>query len=95
MERHFASILESWGLRVELGKHVFSQVGYLAGADEERLADMNEALRDEGVRAIFATRGACRLVGMHGAISDRITTLTTRGQATGRLVGGNLDTLSI
>jgi muramoyltetrapeptide carboxypeptidase len=44
-------------LRVELGKYVFSKVGYLAGTDEERLADMNEALRDVGVRAIFATRG--------------------------------------
>jgi muramoyltetrapeptide carboxypeptidase len=52
-----ASIFEGWGLRVELGKYVFSKLGYLAGSDEERLADMNEALRDEGVRAIFATRG--------------------------------------
>ena len=26
------SIFESWGLRVELGKHVFSKLGYLAGS---------------------------------------------------------------
>jgi muramoyltetrapeptide carboxypeptidase len=150
---------------LQLGEHVFSQVDYLAGTDEERLADVNEALRDEGVRAIFATRGgrgsyriadrldfraaatnpkfvvgfsditalhlalfrACLLVGIHGAISswnsttinqesvdglrralmttdpivvqsdlsESTASLTTRGQAVGRLIGGNLDTLSI
>ena len=53
-----ARILESWGLRVELGAHVFDRHGhYLAGRDEDRLADLNEALRDPGVRAIFSTRG--------------------------------------
>ena len=50
-------IFETWGLRVELGQHVFSRFGYLAGTDEERLADLNDALRDEGVRAVFASRG--------------------------------------
>ncbi|HWE18842.1 MAG TPA: LD-carboxypeptidase [Hyphomicrobiaceae bacterium] len=52
-----AQIFESWGLRVELGAHVFREVGYLAGTDEERAADVNDALRDPGVRAIFASRG--------------------------------------
>ena len=159
------SVFESWGLRVELGKHVFSKVGYLAGTDEERLLDVNEALRDEGVRAIFATRGgkgsyriadrldfraaavnpkfvvgfsditalhlalyrACCLVGVHGPLSswsaefigpdsvdalrraltttdpivvqsdpsEPTSSLTTRGRAAGRLIGGNLDTLAI
>lgn len=50
-------LLESWGLRVEIGRHTFDQLGYLAGGDHERLADLNEALRDPGVRAVFATRG--------------------------------------
>lgn len=52
-----ARLYESWGLQVELGHHVFSETGYLAGTDEQRLADINDALRDEGVRAIFATTG--------------------------------------
>lgn len=53
-----AAMLESWGLRVELGAHVFDRFGhFLAGRDEDRLADINEALRDPGVRAIFTTRG--------------------------------------
>jgi muramoyltetrapeptide carboxypeptidase len=51
-------ILESWGLRVELGAHVFDTNGhFLAGADCDRLADLNDALRDPGVGAIFTTRG--------------------------------------
>ena len=49
--------LESWGLSVRLGDNVFRQYGYLAGTDEERLADLNSALLDTSVRAIVATRG--------------------------------------
>jgi muramoyltetrapeptide carboxypeptidase len=51
-------LVSRWGLTVELGAHVFERHGhYLAGRDEHRLADLNDALRDPGVRAIFATRG--------------------------------------
>jgi muramoyltetrapeptide carboxypeptidase len=49
--------LEGWGLDVSLGDNVFRQYGYLAGTDEERLGDLNSALRDPSVRAIVATRG--------------------------------------
>jgi muramoyltetrapeptide carboxypeptidase len=53
-----ADILRSWGLRVEMGLHVFDRHGhFLAGRDDDRLADINDALRDPGVRAIFTTRG--------------------------------------
>ena len=52
-----ASILRSWGLDVDFGSHAFDKLAYLAGRDEDRLADLNDALRDPGVRAIFATRG--------------------------------------
>jgi muramoyltetrapeptide carboxypeptidase len=55
---HGADILRSWGLCVEMGHHIFDRHGhFLAGRDEDRLADMNDALRDPGVRAIFSTRG--------------------------------------
>ena len=50
-------VLTGWGLQVELGQHVFDSVGYLAGTDDDRLADLNDAFRDPGVRAVFATRG--------------------------------------
>jgi muramoyltetrapeptide carboxypeptidase len=52
-----ARILESWGLVVDFGRHIYAARGYLAGSDDERLSDFNEALRDPSVRAIFATRG--------------------------------------
>lgn len=53
-----ARIVESWGLRVEFGAHAFDRMGhFLAGSDEDRLADINDALRDPEVRAIFTTRG--------------------------------------
>jgi muramoyltetrapeptide carboxypeptidase len=51
-------LLSSWGLIPEIAAHAFDRHGhYLAGRDEDRLADLNDALRDPGVRAIFATRG--------------------------------------
>jgi len=49
--------LRSWGLHPEVGAHAFDQQAYLAGRDEDRLADLNAALRDPGIRAVFATRG--------------------------------------
>jgi muramoyltetrapeptide carboxypeptidase len=58
-------LLTSWGLRAELGEHVFDQWGYMAGTDEDRTADLNAAFRDPGVRAIIATgggKGAYRIV---------------------------------
>jgi muramoyltetrapeptide carboxypeptidase len=52
-----ATMLESNGLRVQLGRHVFDRFGYLAGRDEDRLKDLNEAINDASVRAIITTRG--------------------------------------
>lgn len=49
--------LEGWGLKVSLGENAFNRYGYLAGTDQERLSDVNAALRDPSVRAIIATRG--------------------------------------
>ncbi|MBM4169258.1 MAG: LD-carboxypeptidase [Ignavibacteria bacterium] len=49
--------LERLGYRVKVGKHVTKQHGYLAGTDEERLEDLNDAIRDREARAIFALRG--------------------------------------
>ena len=62
------AILERWGLVGEVGVHALDRFGYLAGTDDDRLADLNEAFRDPGVRAIVTTRGGA------GAyrIADRI-----------------------
>ncbi|WP_245665769.1 S66 peptidase family protein [Actinoplanes subtropicus] len=50
-------LLEGFGLVVEPGAHLYDQYGYLAGTDEARLADLNAAFRDPGVRGVFAARG--------------------------------------
>jgi len=50
-------ILTGWGLAVEVAPHAFDRAGYLAGPDAVRLADLNAALRDPGVRGVFAARG--------------------------------------
>lgn len=53
-------VLESIGLVVEEGKHVYDiheTIDYLAGSDKDRIEDLNDALRDPGVKAIIATRG--------------------------------------
>lgn len=49
--------LENLGLKGEVGKHALDEYGYLAGKDEDRLADLNDALRDPSIKAIIATRG--------------------------------------
>jgi muramoyltetrapeptide carboxypeptidase len=49
--------LEGLGLTVKIGKHVFDTYGYLAGNDKDRLADLNDALRDPDIKAVIATRG--------------------------------------
>ena len=48
-------LLEELGLRVSVAAHAH------AGSDEQRVEDVNEALRDTGVRALIATRD-CRAV---------------------------------
>lgn len=52
-----ATVLQGWGLRVRMGAHALSRHHYLAGTDEERLADFNDALRDDEVRAVICLRG--------------------------------------
>ncbi|MET7421013.1 LD-carboxypeptidase [Dactylosporangium sp. NPDC005555] len=50
-------LLSSWGLRVRTGRHVFDRSGYLAGHDDDRLRDLNDAFEDPDVRAVVCTRG--------------------------------------
>jgi len=50
-------LLTHWGLRVAVAPHAYASTGYLAGTDDERLADLNLALRDPQVRGVVCTRG--------------------------------------
>lgn len=56
LERSF-SFLEQLGLRYKVGKSVYASQGYLAGTDEERLADLHEMFSDAEVNGIFCAGG--------------------------------------
>ena len=49
--------LEKLGYRVEVGKNVGSQEGYLAGSDTQRLADLHYMFKNKQIKAIFSIRG--------------------------------------
>jgi muramoyltetrapeptide carboxypeptidase len=49
--------LESWGLEVVTGKHLFKTHFQFAGADKERAEDLQNALDDKTVKAILCVRG--------------------------------------
>jgi len=58
--------LSSWGLHVTLGKSVTASYGVFAGTDSQRFHDLQEALNNPEVRAIFCARGgygSIRIVG--------------------------------
>jgi len=49
--------LESLGYRIELGKNINKNRGYLAGTDEERVEDLHQMFKNKNVKAIFCLRG--------------------------------------
>lgn len=51
------AVLNSWGLDVEVGKSVTSQFHQFAGTDELRRRDLQAALDNPEIKAIFAARG--------------------------------------
>ncbi|AUC17114.1 LD-carboxypeptidase [Tenacibaculum sp. SZ-18] len=50
-------LAESWGLKVAIGKHVFTQANHFAGTDEQRCQDFQEALDNPQIKAIWSARG--------------------------------------
>ena len=50
-------ILEEWGLKVKLGKHLFAMSQVFAGDDRQRLEDFQFALNDPELKAILCARG--------------------------------------
>ena len=49
--------LEELGFRVRLGRSVHQKLGFLAGTDAERAADIVQMFREESVKALFCVRG--------------------------------------
>jgi muramoyltetrapeptide carboxypeptidase len=50
-------ILQSWGLNVKLGKHIYSSDHQYAGTDTVRGMDLQTMMNDADARAIFSARG--------------------------------------
>ena len=50
-------LAESWGLKVVIGKHVFDKFHHFSATDKNRLSDMQEALNNSNIKAIWCARG--------------------------------------
>ncbi|GAA4803101.1 LD-carboxypeptidase [Litoribaculum gwangyangense] len=50
-------LLKSWGLNFVVGKHVFNQANHFAGTDNDRCEDLQKALDDPKIKAIWCARG--------------------------------------
>ena len=50
-------LLKNWGLHVIVGKHVFSKSHHFAGTDNERYEDLQNALDNPKISAIWCARG--------------------------------------
>jgi len=59
---------EDWGFTTRVGKTVGNMYNYFSGTDEERLADFQEMLDDDTVKAVLCARGGYGL----GRIIDKI-----------------------
>ena len=67
-----AARLRAWGFRVSEGAHARDTRGRFAGCDEDRLADLVEALNDRSVDAVLCSRGGYGLQ----RIIDRVPPIT-------------------
>ena len=50
-------LLKTWGLHVIVGKHVFSKANHFAGTDDERCEDLQNAMDNPKISAIWCARG--------------------------------------
>ena len=51
------ALLKSWGLHSVVGEHVFNKADHFAGTDDERCEDLQNALDDPKISAIWCARG--------------------------------------
>ena len=49
--------MERWGLQPVLGSHVYARDHTFAGTDEQRIADLQQAINDPGIKAVVCARG--------------------------------------
>lgn len=60
--KNMKKVLESWDLKVSMGKHAGSSSAGYAGTIHQRLTDLQAAMDDEKVKAIFCSRGGYGVV---------------------------------
>jgi len=51
------ALAKSWDLKVKVGQNVYKKEGHFAGSDAERLSDLQEALDNPDVKAIWCACG--------------------------------------
>lgn len=54
--------LEDWGLQVRVGRNALNRFGPFAGTDEERRWDLQEAIDNRNIKAVFCSRGGYGLL---------------------------------
>ncbi len=55
-------VLESWGLKVHVGKNALKKDGPFAGTDRQRLSDFQKATDNKKIKAVFCSRGGYGLL---------------------------------
>ncbi len=61
-------VIASWGFRPRLVAHAHDRLGYLAGADQDRLADLNYAIHEPEATALHRVWHAHGVPSLHGAV---------------------------
>lgn len=51
------TVLQEWGLKVQVGSYVFAQDHHFAGTDAQRLRDFQQAINNPNIKAIWCARG--------------------------------------
>lgn len=57
MVKGASALLEEWGYKVRLAPHLLAKDNQFAGSDDNRAADMQAALDDPKLKAVFCARG--------------------------------------
>ncbi len=62
-------LIESWGLKVQLGEHLFDEFHQFAGTTLARIEDLQNMLDDDSIRAILCARGGYGTVQLIDSVS--------------------------
>jgi len=63
-----AEVLKNQGFKVKIGKHAYDSEGVFAGTDAARAEDMQKALDDKSIRAVFFSRGGYGCLRTHSRL---------------------------